>query len=326
MPTLEDKIKDLLKESETLKSAILDESKKKVSEEDDEDEKVKDDEKSEIDSDEDDEKVDEGKEKADGGDKKDDDEEDDKKDKKIFNVKEDVDALFNGEDGLTEDFRLKAETIFEAAVYTRVKEEVTRLEEEFEGKLEEKFDEVVSGLVEHVDGYLNLMVEQWIEQNEIALTSGMKNDILEGFVEGMKDLFTEHYIEVPEEKLNMFEALEEQVDELNTKLDEAVAYNVKIHSELNERKRDHAIKEACEGFSDLDVEKFKNLAEELSFGSIEEFEGKLQTIRENYFTKTAKKDETNTVFISEGKVEEKAEIPANMKQYTQALSSLYTKN
>ena len=199
------------------------------------------------------------------------------------NFKEDVDALVNGED-LSEEFKAKAATIFEAAIVTRVKEEVTRLEEEFDAKLEEAIAQNQEGLVEKVDGYLSYVAEQWMQNNEIALESGMKSNILESFVKGMKGLFEEHYIDVPEEKFDVLGSMEEAIADLQAKLDEQVAANVEMAKVINEATREAIIADGAEGLAETDKEKFFGLAEELVFEDEESFETKVKTIRENYFT------------------------------------------
>ena len=209
-------------------------------------------------------------------------------------VKEDVDALLNGEE-LSEEFRQKAETIFEAAVMTRVKTEVSRIEEEFDTKLQEATEQVKEGLVEQVNGYLDYVVEQWIAQNEIALEHGMKSEILEGFVSGLKGLFEEHYIDIPEEKFDVLASMEEQIEQLSAKLDETVASNVEMKKTLSEMKREEIIKTVSEGLTDTEVEKFAGLAEELSYEDEQSFKTKVQTIRENYFVTKAQADATSVV-------------------------------
>lgn len=205
---------------------------------------------------------------------------------KAVNFKEDVEALVNGED-LSEEFKVKAATIFEAAIVTRVKEEVSRLEEEFEARLQEEAAKNQEGLVEKVDGYLSYVAEQWIANNEIALESGMKSEILEGFVSGLKGLFEEHYIDIPEEKFDVLGAQEETIAELQAKLDEQVAANVEMAKVINEATREAIIADGAEGLAETDKEKFFGLAEELAFEDAESFETKVKTIRENYFTNKA---------------------------------------
>jgi hypothetical protein len=164
-------------------------------------------------------------------------------------VKEDVDALLNGEE-LSEEFRAKAETIFEAAVMTRVKSEVARIEEEFESKLAEAVAKNTEGIVEQVDGYLGYIAEQWMTQNEIALERGMKSDILEGFIGGLKNLFEEHYIDIPEEKFDVLGEMESQIEELEAKLNEQVAANIELSKTLAESNRAEIVKSISEGLTD----------------------------------------------------------------------------
>lgn len=202
------------------------------------------------------------------------------------NVSEDVEALMNGEE-LSEDFRAKATTIFEAAVVTRVKQEVAALEEQFDLQLQEQVEEIKEGLIEKVDGYLNYVVEQWMEQNELALESGIKSEIVENFISGMKGLFEQHYIDIPEEKYDVLGDMEETISSLEEKLNEQVEAAVTLTQELNAIKRESVIAEAANGLADTDVEKFQALAEELTFEDVESFSTKLQTIRENYFGKKA---------------------------------------
>jgi hypothetical protein len=201
-------------------------------------------------------------------------------------VKEDVDALLNGEE-LSEEFRAKAETIFEAAVMTRVKSEVARIEEEFESKLAEAVAKNTEGIVEQVDGYLGYIAEQWMTQNEIALERGMKSDILEGFIGGLKNLFEEHYIDIPEEKFDVLGEMESQIEELEAKLNEQVAANIELSKTLAESNRAEIVKSISEGLTDTETEKFMSLVEELSYEDQASFETKVKTIRENYFTTKA---------------------------------------
>ena len=238
----------------------------------------------------------------------------------IAGMKEDIDALVNGEE-LSEEFKQKAATIYEAAVMTRVKQEVARIEEEYEGKLAEQVESIKEGLVEQVDGYLDYVVEQWIAQNEIALEHGMKSEILEGFVSGLKGLFEEHYIDIPEEKFDVLASMEEQIEQLSAKLDETVAANVEMKKTLAEAKRTEIVKEACEGLTDTEVEKLTGLAEELSYEDAESFKSKVQTIRENYFT-TKAQAEVNSV-VTDTPVEsltEEKKIDPQMAAYLSILN------
>jgi hypothetical protein len=202
------------------------------------------------------------------------------------NVSEDVEALVNGED-LSEEFKTKAATIFEAAVVTRIKQEVAKIEEEFELQLEEQVEVIKEGLIEKVDGYLNYIVEQWMEQNELALESGIKSEIVENFITGMKGLFEQHDIDIPEEKYDVLGDMEETISSLEEKLNESVEVAVSLNQELNSIRREIVVAESAKGLADTDVEKFEALAEELTFEDADSFSTKLQTIRENYFGKKA---------------------------------------
>ena len=238
----------------------------------------------------------------------------------IAGVKEDIDALMNGEE-LSEEFRAKATTIYEAAVMTRVNAELARIEEGYEVKLQEATEQIKEGLVEQVDGYLDYVVEQWIAQNEIALEHGMKSEILEGFVSGLKGLFEEHYIDIPEEKFDVLASMEEQVEQLTAKLDETVAANVEMKKSLAEAKRLEIVQEAAAGLTDTEVEKFAGLAEELSFEDADSFKSKVQTIRENYFSTKAQADVASVVTDTpvESLVEEK-KLDPTMNAYLTMLN------
>ena len=240
----------------------------------------------------------------------------------VKGMKEDMEALFNGEE-LSEEFKTKAATIYEAAVLARVTEEVARIEEEFAAKLAEQVEQNTQGIVEQVDGYLGYIAEQWIAQNELALERGIKSEILEGFVNGLKDLFEEHYIEVPEERYDVLGEMEEVIAELKTKLDEQVEANVELTKTLAEAKRQEIVKQISEGLTDTETEKFMGLVEELSYEDAATFETKVKTIRENYFA--AKKTEVASV-VTDAPVEVLTEdnkvktVDPKMSAYLSALN------
>ena len=236
-----------------------------------------------------------------------------------IDVSEDVAALTNGEE-LTEEFKTKAATIFEAAVVNRVKQEIAKLDEQFETRLEEKIEVIKEGLIEKVDGYLNYVVEQWMNDNELALENGMKNEILESFVKGMKGLFEQHYIDVPEEKFDVLGELQEQVSTAESKLDEQLAVNVALAKEINEMKRVSAIGEFAVDMADTDAEKFRGLAEELAFEDAESFKTKLQTIKENYFGKKQTTVVESVVTNEPVMITEESEVSGPMAQYLRAIN------
>ena len=237
-------------------------------------------------------------------------------------VKEDMDALFTGEE-LTEEFKEKATTIFEAAVMVRVNEEVARIEEEFAAKLEEEAAKSIEGLVEQVDGYLGYIAEQWIAQNELALEHGIKSEIVESFITGMKGLFEEHYIDVPEEKYDVLGEMEQTIASLESKLNEQVATNVELSKSVAESAKARLVAEAAEGLSAVETEKFQGLVEELSFESAETFATKVKTIRESYFTNKSTAEVSSAV--TDAPVENLTEavvknIDPSMARYAAALS------
>jgi len=203
--------------------------------------------------------------------------------KPVRPMKEDIDAML-GDAELTEEFKTKAATIFEAAVLARVAEEAARIQEEFEAKLAEQVEQNTQGIVEQVDGYLGYMAEQWMAQNEIALEQGMKSEILEGFVNGLKGLFEEHYIDIPEERFDVLGEMENKIAELESKIDEQVEANIELTKTLAEAKRAEIVGTVSEGLTDTETEKFLSLAKEIAFEDSESFETKLKTIRESYFT------------------------------------------
>lgn len=201
-------------------------------------------------------------------------------------AKIDLGALFEGQE-LTEDFKLKTIAVFEAAVEARVAQDVAELKESMDKEALTEASALYESLVEKVDGYLDYMVEQWMEKNALAVNRGIKTEILESFVGGMKDLFESHYIDVPDEKYDLIEATQAEVTELEAKLDEAVEENISLRASLKETARLIQIEEAVDGLAETDAEKFRELAESLSYTSEEEYAKKLQGIRESYFKKPA---------------------------------------
>lgn len=249
-----------------------------------------------------------------------------------FDMTADVAALTEGED-LSEEFKQKAATIFEAAVVSRVKSEVTKLEEQyaeaFQVELEEAVSAEVEGLIEQVDGYLTYMAEQWMKDNEIALERGLKTEILEGFVSGLKGLFEEHYIDVPEGATDIVTEMESivaekelELEELANKLNESEQRNIELNKSISEKVRADLIEAKCSGLADTEAERFTILASELVFENAETFEKKLKIIRENYFDKKPAPVGGNT-FLSEDEnpVATDVTLPKNMEVYSRALAS-----
>jgi hypothetical protein len=195
---------------------------------------------------------------------------------------EDMDALFSGE-SLSEEFKSKAATIFEAAVIAKA----TTVVEEMETELTEQFDaaveEIKEELAQKVDDYLNYFVEEWTKENAVAIEKGLKAEIVEDFMSGLRDLFIEHYIDIPTEKVDIVEELTAKVEELDAALNEQIKASVDLQKELSEAKKVEAIHAVCEGLTQTQVEKLKSLAEGVEFTTEEEFIGKLNTLKESYF-------------------------------------------
>ena len=195
---------------------------------------------------------------------------------------EDIEAMLSGEN-LSEEFKEKASTIFEAAVSSRVVSIVEQIEAELAGQFEQAIEEVKEELATKVDDYLNYMVEEWVKDNAIAIEKGLRSEIVEDFIEGLRNLFVEHYIDIPEDKVDVVEELTSKVQELESSLNEQITSSVEMKKELNEHKKYEVIYAACEGLTQTQVEKMKSLAEGIEFTTEEEFGKKLSTIKESYF-------------------------------------------
>jgi predicted house-cleaning noncanonical NTP pyrophosphatase (MazG superfamily) len=253
-----------------------------------------------------------------------------KKKKKIkvdipeIDVKEDIEALVQGEE-LSEEFKSKASTIFEAAVHQKVMEVITtkveELEEEYQKNLQEEIVSFRDELTDKVDGYLNYVVEEWMKENELALEGSLKGEITEEFIGGLKDLFTEHYIEVPDEKVDIVESLYDKVEELEEKLNSQIEDNVKTKDELNEYRKDKILEEVCEDLADTQSEKMKSLVEGVSYDEdADNFENKVKTIKESYFPNQTKQDANVEQESDVPETEETPEMSNIMEAYSKAIA------
>ena len=200
-------------------------------------------------------------------------------------MKEHVDALLAGEN-LSEDFREKAETIFESAVSTRVQEEVAVLEEAYAKSLEEEVTQIHEQLIEQVDSYLNYVVEQWVSENEVAIESGLRSELTEEFISGLRNLFAEHYIDVPEEKVDMLEQFASKLEKVETRLNEEIERNVSLTQMINESKQTEILFSAFDGLTTTQAAKLRSLAENITFTTPAEYNQKIQTLKESYFNKS----------------------------------------
>lgn len=200
-----------------------------------------------------------------------------------FDVADDVDALMEGEN-LSEEFKQKATVIFEAAVSARVDYIVEQVENELLEEMQTAMEDIKEELATKIDDYLNYMVEEWMSENEIAIEKGLKSEITEDFITGLKNLFVEHYIDIPSDKVDVVEELSLKVEELEESLNDQIKRGIELKKELNEQLKYEAIHTACDGLSQTQVEKMKALAEGVEFTSSEEFETKLETLKESYFS------------------------------------------
>lgn len=242
-------------------------------------------------------------------------------------MKEDIDALLAGEN-LSEEFAVKATTIFEAAVVARAEEVVAMVESELHEQFQVAVEEIKEDLAAKVDDYLNYMVEEWVKDNEIAIEKGLRAEITEDFINGLRNLFVEHYIDIPAEKVEVVEALASKVEELEAALNEQINVSVELTKSLNEQKKIEAIYTACEGLSQTQVEKLKSLAEGVEFTTEEEFASKVETLKESYF-KADVKVADNSALDDEVLMEEEKKVvkssDASIDQYVRTISQTLAK-
>ena len=242
-----------------------------------------------------------------------------KEDKKEIDVKEHVDALVAGEDSLSEEFKTKAATVFEAAIKSKVKEIAEEMQADYDKKLTEETSKSKDELVEKVDSYLAYVVEEWMKENELALERGIKGEIAEDFISGLKKLFEDHYIDVPDEKYNVLEDQSSKIEELEKKLNESIEKNVELSKENGEHKRQNIIDEASEDLADTQKEKFNKLAEEVEYSNEEDFKTKVATIKESYFGKKESTSEIDDV-AAESNAEQPQDLTNAMAAYSAAIS------
>ena len=203
--------------------------------------------------------------------------------KEDIDVSEHVDALVSGENDLSEEFKNKAATIFESAIRTKVKEIAETMEADYNNKLEQESAKAKEELTEKVDSYLSYVVEEWMKENEIALERGIKGEIAEDFISGLKKLFSEHYIDVPDEKYDVLEAQATKIEELNKKLNEQIEKNVELNKDNADKTKNEVMAEVANDLADTQKEKFAKLAEEIEYSTSEDFKKKCETIKESYF-------------------------------------------
>ena len=237
---------------------------------------------------------------------------------KDIDVKEHVDALMNGEGDLSEEFKRKAATVFEAAVKSKVRDEIERIEEDYRNDLEENKQKTKDELTEKVDTYLNYVVEEWTKENELAIERGLKGEIAEDFISGLKQLFEDHYIDIPDEKYDVLEAQSEKISELEKKLSETIERNVSMKTTNSKLVREQVISVVSEDLTDTEIEKFKSLTEDVDFTDEDSFRQKLDTLKESYFPKN-KKVVAETVDDGETGTAQDIDTSSSMKAYLSAI-------
>jgi len=250
-----------------------------------------------------------------------------KKEKMKEQMEQDVDALLSGEN-LSEEFKDKATTIFEAAVIARTQAVMEDIEQALFEEFEVAVEEIKEDLATKLDDYINYMAEEWLKENHLAVEKGLRAEIVESFIEGMKGLFEEHYIDIPEEKVDIVEGLTSKVEELETSLNEQIQAAVELKKELNESKKTEAIHAVCEGLTQTQVEKMKSLAEGVEFTTDDEFADKLVTLRESYFNEsinTSGSSALNEEVLIEDDKKPTGHVDAEIAQYAQTISKTLVK-
>ena len=241
-----------------------------------------------------------------------------------IDVKEDIDAIVSGEE-LSEDFKTKAATIFEAAVSAKVISEVNErlqsFEDEYTKELSEAKEEYLTNMSEKIDGYLNYVVEEWMEENELAVEKGIRSELVEDFMTGLKNLFQEHYIDIPEEKVDLVDDLFEKVEELETKLDESINTNVEDKKELAKFKKEEVLRSVSEELAETEKEKLTKLADGIDYEDDSQYQEKLEVLKENYFPKTSDAPQTISEEVENTETEEntKEHVDPSISRYVKAM-------
>ena len=233
---------------------------------------------------------------------------------------EDLDTIISEEATLSDGFRDKASTIFEAVLTSKLAEEVERLEAEYAQNLEEEVSDIDAQLVEKVDSYLNYVVENWMKENEVAVNQGLKTEIAEDFMTSLQAVFKEHYIEVPEGKEDLIDDLADQVAELEESLNKSTEENISLHSQVSSFEKDEVVRNASSGLAETEAEKLAKLCEDVEFDNKEAFEQKVETIKQSYFKGDVNEsvDEVNSIAgEDEAPAEELSDV---MSRYTQAIT------
>ena len=234
-----------------------------------------------------------------------------------LDVSQDVEALVGGEEELSEEFKTKAATIFESAIKSKVRTELEKIQEENDKVMQNLAEESLTDMVEKVDDYMSYVVEQWMSENELAIERGLKGEIAEDFISGLKGLFEDHYIDVPDEKYDILEANLTKIEELEDKLNKQMEENVQLKKQKGELVKESMIADVADGMTDTETEKFQSLVDDVEFSDEESYKEKLQTIKESYFGTGAV--ETQDEMLTEEGSEETVEVSDQMAQYMSAI-------
>jgi len=237
-----------------------------------------------------------------------------------YDIEEDMNALFSGEE-LTEEFQEKAKTIFEAAISAKVAQVAAEMEAKNEERIVEEIETVKSALVERVDSYLEYVADEWLQENELAVEHGLKSEMTESFLSGMKELFEAHYVSIPEDKYDVVESMVNKLDEMETKLNEQIERNVSLNSRLAESVADGIVSEVAEGLALSQKEKLAQLAESVEFESEESYREKLVTLKESYFGQKVQKETSEKVLNEEAA----PDYSGTMAQYMSILNQVAKK-
>ena len=233
-----------------------------------------------------------------------------------------VDEIFGGED-LSEDFKERAAVLFETVVLEKVNVEVERLEEEFSSKLDEQAELATEDLTKKVDAYLDYVAEQWMEENTLAVESGIRSDIAESFISGLKELFSEHRIDVPEEEVDLVAEMAEKIEALEASLNEQIDTNIEVSKELDEAKKSDVFDSLCEGIANTQAEKLRSLTEGLEYVDLDDFKRKVEIIKENYFGKSEISEEVDELDPIVDDSEDTKYVDPQMARYAQAISKTF---
>ena len=234
-----------------------------------------------------------------------------------YDFSDDLNALVESEATLSDEFKAKTAVIFETAIKSKISEEVSRLEDEYQSRLDEELESTRSDLVEKIDSYLNYVVEQWMTENKVAVEQGLRTEIAEGFMNSLKDLFVESYIEVPETKVDLVDELAETVSELEEKLNEQTGSVIEMSQQLESYQREAIIRESSRDMAETEVEKLKSLVESLDFEDEESFATKVQTVKTSYFKKDLVVESTDET--TEDWTDDSVEVNSSMSQYLSAI-------